>query len=306
MHVRFPEAFKPGNRIELLFGGGEAFPAMLAAIAGARAQVHLETYSLYDDRTGLRFAEALRERARAGVRVRLIFDSIGSFGLDDAFLDPLRGDGVELLEYHPIAPWRSRWGLNRRNHKKLLIVDDEVGFIGGINLGDLYAPLEDGGGGWYDMHSRCVGPVVADLARSFRRTWIGAGGESFEPPRQAPGAQVESGCLARMIDNYNMGERSRMRSAYIHAIRHAGTRISLMNPYFIPDRGLRRAFRLAARRRVAIRIIVPAHSDVRVVQLASPAPVRTLVASWGAHLRMALAHDARQARGDRFGLVHDR
>jgi cardiolipin synthase len=199
----------------------------------------------------------------------VLFDSIGSYGLTEDFLAPLRRDGVELLEFHPIAPWRTRWGLNRRNHKKLLIVDDEIGFIGGINIGDVYAPLEDGGGGWFDVHSVCVGPVVADLARSFRRTWIAAGGDHFELANPAAEREPEAGSLARAIDNYGLGERSRMRAAYVFAIRNAGARISLMNPYFIPDRGLRRAFRLAARRGVAVRIIVPAHSDVRVVQLAS-------------------------------------
>jgi len=269
VYVRFPEAFRPGNRIEPLFGGGEAFPAMLAAIAAARRRVHMETYTWYDDQTGRRFAEVLRKRARAGVHVRVLFDSIGSYGLTEDFLAPLRRDGVQLIEFHPIVPWRARWGLNRRDHKKLLIVDDEVGFIGGINIGDVYAPLEHGGGGWFDMHSRCIGPVVADLARSFRRTWIAAGGEAFEPAKPADAPEPEAGSLARAIDNYRMGERSRMRAAYIFAIRNAGARISLMNPYFLPDRGLRRAFRLAMRRRVAVRIIVPAHSDVRVVQLAS-------------------------------------
>ena len=275
VHVRFPEAFRPGNRIEPLFGGGEAFPAMLEEIAAARRRVHLEIYTWYDDQTGKRFAQVLRERARAGVRVRVLYDSIGSYGLTEDFLAPLRADGVRLIEFHPIAPWRPRWGLNRRNHKKLLVVDDGVAFIGGINIGDVYAPLEHGGGGWFDVHSRCVGPVVADLARSFRRTWIEAGGDAFEPAKPAPppepGAESEprAGSLARVIDNYRMGERSRMRAAYLFAIRNAGARISLMNPYFIPDRGLRKAFRLAVRRRVEVRIIVPAHSDVRVVQLAS-------------------------------------
>ena len=114
--------------------------------------MHLETYLLRSDRTGRRFQRALIERARAGVSVRLIFDALGSFDLESAYVGELRAAGVEVVEYHPIAPWRQRWGLNRRNHQKLLVVDGEVAFVGGTNIGDEYAPEPEGGG------SRCRRP----------------------------------------------------------------------------------------------------------------------------------------------------
>lgn len=262
-----PEKLRPGCRVDLLHGGGETFPAMLAAIAGARRQVHLETYTLRSDRTGLRFQEALIERARAGVAVRVIYDSLGSYGLDPGFLAELGAAGVEWAEYHPLAPWRQRRGLNRRDHQKILVVDGEVAFVGGTNIGDEYAP-EPEGGGWHDMHARVEGPVVGELGRLFRRTWLRSGGASFRDPVVDPG-EVNGDALAHTIDNHGLIRRGRMHRAYRHAIRAAERSILIMNAYFIPSRSLRRALRAAARRGVRVEVIVPARSDVAMARFAS-------------------------------------
>lgn len=270
-YVHRPQALRPGNRIVPLRGGEEAYPAMLSAIAGAREYVHLETYILRADRIGTRFQQALIDRARAGVKVRLIFDSAGSFGLPDTYVQELTAAGVEVIEFHPLAPWRQRWAYNQRDHKKILVVDCRLGFIGGINIGDEYVPIEEGGAGWFDMHARVEGPVVEDLDRLFHRTWHGAGGEPFteRTPTQPHRTGKDAGCLALTIDNTGLRNRSRKRAAYLHAIRASYSAISLMNSYFIPDQGLRRAFYRAVTRGVVVRIIVPSQSDVRVVLLAS-------------------------------------
>ncbi len=270
-HFIRPEALRPGCRVDLLHGGGETYSAMLAAIAGARRCVHLETYTLRSDHTGRRFREALIERVRAGVSVRVIFDSLGSLGIDAAYLRSLEDAGVALVEFHPIAPWRQRWGINRRDHQKILVVDDEVAFVGGTNIGDEYAP-EPEGGGWYDVHVRVEGPVVGDLARLFRRTWSRQGGAPFsEPVRDLRPLEASEGgtALARTIDNYGLRDRGRMHRAYRFAIDRARHSVSIMNAYFIPKRGLRRSLKRAARRGVSVRVIVPARSDVALAQFAS-------------------------------------
>jgi cardiolipin synthase len=270
-YILRPEMLRPGCRVDLLHGGGETFPAMLAAIAGARRYVHLETYILRSDRTGRRFQEALIERARAGVSVRLIFDSFGSLGIDAAYVRALEEAGVGVIEFHPIAPWRQRWGVNRRDHHKLLVVDGEVAFIGGTNIGDEYAPAPEGGG-WHDMHARVEGPVVGDVARLFRRTWRRTGGEPIaKPVTDPPPLAEESGGTGRAhtIDNYGLRHRMRMYRAYRFAIHGALRSVSIMNAYFIPGRNLRRALKRAVRRGVSVRVIVPAHSDVALAQLAS-------------------------------------
>ncbi|HTF88054.1 MAG TPA: phospholipase D-like domain-containing protein [Planctomycetota bacterium] len=268
-YVHRKERLRADNHIDPLCCGGEAFPAMLEAIAGATRYVHLETYIYRNDDTGRRFQAAMIERAKAGVRVRLLYDALGSFELPESFVAELRAGGVHVGEFHPIAPWRDRYGFNQRDHMKILVVDGRVGFTGGINIGDEYMSLEQGGGGWYDMHARVQGSIVSDLDQLFASTWARATGESVElAPRSHEKAPLPH-MLATVIDNFGIRNRSRKRIAYLHAIRAAKKRISIMNAYFIPDRGMRRALRRAVSRGVLVELIVPGVSDVEVVLLAS-------------------------------------
>lgn len=270
-YVTRAERIRPYNRVRLLRSGLETFPAMLSAIRRARRSVHLEMYILRADSVGQEFQKALIDAALAGVRVRLLYDAVGSFGLPDWYVDELRAVGVEVVQYAPIAPWRPRWGLNRRDHQKVLVVDDEVAYTGGINLGEEYCPVEWGGGGWFDVNAEIDGPAVHDLAANFRRTWIGAGGAPFPAPALHPRVPktAEHTVPAQVISNVRLRSRSHMRHAYIHAIAKAERAICIVNAYFIPDHGLRRAFMRAARRGVEVRVIVPSVSDVRAVYWAS-------------------------------------
>lgn len=265
------ERLRAYNCVTPLVGGGDAYPAMLEEIRTARRRVHLEMYILKDDEIGRQFQAAFIERAKTGVEVRVLYDGLGSFALPSRYVDELLQAGVEVQVFHPVAPWRSRWGLNNRDHQKILIVDDEVGFCGGLNVGDEYRPVEQGGGGWHDMHARLEGPAVFDLSRVFRETWIKAGGAPFpEPELAAPRPdRARHTALVQVISNERLLKRSRMRFAYLHAIRRAEKSIHLTNAYFIPDRGLRSAFARAVRRGVDVRVIVPSTSDVRAVYHAS-------------------------------------
>ena len=156
-----------GNSCKLLRDGDEAFPALLAAIARAQREVLLETYIIHGDRSSLAFCAALAERARAGVRVHFMYDSVGSYDLPLDVVRELREAGVHVLEYAPYAPWRPRWGINRRNHRKTCVVDGAVAFTGGINIGDENLPAALGGGGWHDLHVRIEGPVAYQCGRMF-------------------------------------------------------------------------------------------------------------------------------------------
>jgi cardiolipin synthase len=159
--------------------------------------------------------------------------------------------------------------MNQRDHMKILVVDGEVGFTGGMNVGDEYAPLEEGGGGWYDMEVCVRGPVVSELDTLFARSWGQATGETVarleDRVPDAPPPHV----MAAVIDNFGVRNRSRKRIAYLHAIRASQTSVCLMSAYFIPDRGLRRSLRAAARRGVQVDVVVPSVSDVGVVLAAS-------------------------------------
>lgn len=256
--------------VTVLAEGGETFPAMLAAIAAAQESVCLETYILAGDLTGDRFKVALMERARAGVAVRLIYDAVGSFGLSAAWLADLREVGCEIIDFNPIAPWRRRFRLSHRDHRKILVVDNAVAFTGGLNIANDYASVADGGVGWHDMHCRVTGPIVYDLARMFRRTWLRAGGKRYAPIPPTANAKPGTGTsFVRLIDNTQRRRRASIRRAYLHVLRAAQQHVLIENAYFIPDRGLRRAMTRAAYRGVDVRVIVPGRSDVRLIEWAS-------------------------------------
>ncbi len=271
-----PQRLRPGTEARLLRGGAEAYPAMIAAIEGAQKQILLETYIFSDDSTGRKFAALMVQRARQGVDVRIIYDSIGSFSTDDDWFDALRADGLHLLEYHPAAPWRARWNLSRRDHRKILVVDDVVAFTGGLNIGDDYACTEDGGRGWHDMHCELRGPVVLDASRLFRKTWISKGGSHYPAPARADHVAAPDGMLAMVLGNGEIHRRGVIRRAYIKAINAARARVCIENAYFLPDRPVRRALARAVRRGVNVEVIVPSTSDIRAVQYAGMYAMRSV------------------------------
>jgi cardiolipin synthase len=276
-YARSAVRWRIGCEVLVLRDGGETFGAMLAAISTAKDSVCLETYILAADHTGDRFKLALIERARAGVKVRLIYDAVGSFGLPDSWLDDLRRVGVEVIDFNPISPWRARFRLSHRDHRKILVVDNAIAFTGGLNIANDYASVADGGLGWHDMHCQVRGPIVLDLARLFRRNWIRAGGTIYPPtpvPSQARGAGGTS--FARMLENTARRQRASIRRAYLHVIRSAKSAVLIHNAYFLPDRGLRRALIRAVARGVDTEVIVPGHSDVRLIEWASLYVLRRL------------------------------
>lgn len=300
IEVSLPKALRPYARsllrwradceITVLRDGAETYPAMLAALAVAQRTICLETYILAADRTGDRFKAVLIERARAGVEVRVIYDAVGSFGLPGGWVDDLRDAGCRVIAFNPIAQWRRRFGLSHRDHRKIIVVDDEVAFTGGLNISNDYASVEDGGEGWHDMHCRVTGSIVLDLARMFRRSWLRGGGATYPSPRPparpSPRAapQLPAGAdapparasYARLIDNTRRRARATTRRAYLHVLRAARKAVLIQNAYFVPDRGLRRAMTRAVRRGVEVSVMVPGRSDVRIIEWASLYVLRRL------------------------------
>jgi cardiolipin synthase len=281
VHARFV----PGNRVQLLKDGREAFPAMLDAIAQARRQILLEMYWFGSDRVGRRFAAALTQASQRGVEVGVIYDSVGSITADPAMFGELEQQGVHLLEYHPVAPWRRRFQfsftrLSRRDHRKILVVDGNIGFTGGINLADQWAPLEEEGGAWRDDMMRIEGPAVEGLSRCFHRVWrrhdlpplsrIEAG-----PPRPGDDKLLP----VRILGERYFRHRHEIARDYASRLYAAKERVYIANSYFVPDASVRRALVRAARRGVDVRVIVPAHSDVEAVKFAGRAQYGKLLAA---------------------------
>ena len=276
-YARSPMRWRAGCEVTVLRDGGQTYGAMLEALRAARVSIVFETYILAADHTGDRFKEVLVERARAGVAVRIIYDAVGSFGLSNGFVAELRAAGCEVIDFNPIAPWRRKMRLSHRDHRKVIVVDNQVGFTGGLNIADDYAAVEDGGVGWHDMHCRVHGPIVLDLARMFRRTWLRCGGSRYPAVTPPPGATGTGGnAFVRLLDNTLRRSRSTVRRAYTHVIKAARHSVLIQNAYFLPDRGIRRVLVRAAKRGVDVRIVIPGNNDVRMLGWASMYVARAL------------------------------
>ncbi|MEM9729985.1 MAG: phospholipase D-like domain-containing protein [Myxococcota bacterium] len=251
----------------LLRDGEQAFPAMLEAIRAATREVLLEMYWFGSDKIGRRFAEVLSERAEAGVRVRVIYDAVGSLQSDSRMFAKMRAAGCEVEQHNPIAPWRARFRIgviNNRDHRKLLVVDRRVGFTGGVNLGDPWAPLRDGGEGWRDDTIRIEGPAVEQMRAIFMHSWrhiVDPGLESAPSVAPPPSAPMPSGSGVRVLANHFYRERRAIRRAYLRRIARAERTVYITNSYFIPDARIRRVLRQAAQRGVDVRVMIPGKSD---------------------------------------------
>lgn len=278
-YARSVQRWRPGCDVVVLRDGHDTYPAMLEALRGAKRSISLETYILASDETGDRFKEVLIDRAKAGVAVRVIYDAVGSFALSNAYVAQLREAGVQVLDFNPIAPWRRKFRLSHRDHRKIIVVDDEVAFTGGLNIGNDYASEADGGAGWHDMHCRVTGAIVIDLARMFRRTWLRAGGEYYKPlPPAGNFSSTSTGSsFVRLLDNTRRRQRATVRRAFTHVIRAAHKAVWIQNAYFLPDRGLRRALATAVRRGVDVQVMVPGRSDVRMIEWATLYAMRPLI-----------------------------
>jgi cardiolipin synthase len=254
------------NRVRLLHNGDEYFPAMLEAIRGAEREILLEMYWFGSDRTGRRFAEALCERAKAGVCVRVTYDAVGSIEASTSMFDEMLRAGVEVHEFNPIAPWRVRFSfgrINQRDHRKLLVVDARIGIAGGLNLGDPWAPKHEGGDGFRDDAIEVVGSAAQELRALFYRTFPKRPSVVF-PPEALDGETAVS-----VLANDHWEERRDIYDGYLNAIARATREIIITNSYFIPAARVRRALARAVQRGVRVRVLVPRDSDVRLTQLAS-------------------------------------
>jgi cardiolipin synthase A/B len=254
------------NRVRLLHDGLEALPAMLTAISSAREEVLLEMYWFGSDRTGRRFAEALMERARAGVCVRVTYDAIGSLEAGTAMFDEMRAAGVEVHEFNPIAPWRRRFSfarINQRDHRKLLVIDGMCALTGGFNLGDPWAPKAEGGQGFHDDGVEVIGSAALELRWLFYRTF------PAPPIALSPRTPPEGASEVTVLASDLHAERRDIYDSYINAIARATRDIVITNSYFIPAGRVRRALARAVARSVRVRVLMPRDTDVKLAQLAS-------------------------------------
>ena len=258
-----------GNKVKELLNGEQIFPAMLQAIRGAKHTITFETYIYWSGDIGQEFADALAERARAGVKVHVLLDWLGSGKADDALLEKMRSAGVALRKFHK-PRWYNLARLNNRTHRKLLVVDGKTGFTGGVGI----APKWTGGGQdpdhWRDTHFRVEGPVISQMQATFMDNWLKVTGEVLHGEIYFPTIAVAGTSPAQMFSSSPSGGSESMELMYHLGVTAAARTIDLSMAYFVPDELSSQVLISALRRGVRVRLITPGkHTDTEIVRSAS-------------------------------------
>jgi len=245
-----------GNRFEALYNGDSIFPPMLAAIRSARQSITFETYIYWSGDIGQAFADALSERARAGVPVHVLLDWVGSAKVDEEFLKEMEGAGVQIRKFHKPS-WYDIARMNNRTHRKILVIDGKVGFTGGVGIAPVWTGDAQDAEHWRDSHFKVEGPVVAQMQAVFMDNWIKVSGDVLHGSRYFPPIEKAGDGRAQMFSSSPSGGSESMHLMYLLSIAAAERTIDLSSAYFVPDDLTVAALVAAMKRGVRLRIITP-------------------------------------------------
>ena len=275
-----------GNKVDLLIDEPSTYAAMLSAIENAKDHINMETYIFEDDEVGQQFAAILIAKQQSGVQVNLIVDSAGSFDTPKAFFSMLKDNGINVLEFNPINPLDKRkdWEWNQRDHRKLLIVDGKIAFVGGINISSVYSSGSFDGSfkrsskkskegensiPWRDTHLQLAGPVVAEFQKMFTETWQQQKGDPLAAKDYFPALTNQGDEIVRAIGSSPDEAYSQIYATLLSAINSAETQVFLTNAYFVPDPQLLDALKDAVKRGADVRLLLPEKTDSSLVFYAS-------------------------------------
>lgn len=258
-----------GNKVELIVDGDDCFNQFTNAIKQAKKSINLETYIFASDEVGWKIAELLVEKSKEGIEVNVIYDAVGSIKTTSQLFTHLKKNGVEVLEYHPLIPWRKYWNITFRDHRKILVIDGQIAFVGGINISNHSAGDSFNGGNWRDTHLRIEGPAVRDIQFFFLENWYRNGGAILDNQLHFTDISTEGKLLLMVLCTKSRRKIKPINESYLSAIKHARHSIYITNAYFIPDAKIYRALVHAAERGVDVKLILPGKTDVPVVKYAS-------------------------------------
>ena len=268
------QQFMDGNQVTELVNGVQIFPSMLDAIRGAKETINFETYIYWSGEIGKVFAEALSERARAGVEVNVLLDWLGTKKLDEQLVEEMRKSGAKVEKYHPLR-WFSPSRVNHRTHRKLLIVDGRIGFTGGVGIADEWTGDADSREHWRDNHYRVEGPVVASLQGAFMDNWMKTQSKVLHDHRYFPKMNGAGNMPAQIVKSSPREGNESVRLMYMLALAAARERIMMSSAYFVPDHNTMKELTDARRRGVQVQIIMPGEDiDYPIVRNAS-------ISRWG-------------------------
>lgn len=259
-----------GNAVRLFFDAGPKYAALKEAIRSAQSHVHLEYYIFNADGTGTEIRDLLAERAAAGVEVRVLYDGVGSVGTyRSGFFDELISAGGEVGVFLPPRFAKIIERVNFRNHRKIAIIDGQVGFVGGMNIGDEYLGLDPEAGTWRDAHLRIQGPAVAALQRTFLTDWMFTTRRQVADESYFPEISRVGEALAQVVVSGPDCRWPTIQQLYFQAIAAADDEIFIATPYFVPDRSVLAALETAALRGVDVRVMVPKKAGLHIVTSAA-------------------------------------
>lgn len=264
------QAHQPGftknNKIDLLIDAEAAYPAMLDAIEAAQEYILFQFYIFRPDSAGMKFIEALMRKARQGVRVYFMCDKIGT-RLKSSLIRELEAAGIEVNIFYSTKKWHSLFQINFRNHRKVVVVDGKVSFIGGINIGDDYLGLRKNIGPWRDTHVCLEGPSALAAQFSFLKDWHWTSGRVLDLHWREQDLRTESKVL--VLHTGPSDEHEACLLTYLDLVNAAQERVWIANPYFVPPQSMQDALILACARGLDVRILAPSYSDNPLLQLAS-------------------------------------
>jgi cardiolipin synthase len=250
------------NQIDLLIDGTDTFPAMLDAISEAKRYINMEFYRFESDDLGTMFCEALMKQAEKGIKVRIIYDDVGSWSLNNKIIDKMRANGIEIFPFMPVRfPWLTN-KINFRNHRKILVVDGIKGFVGGLNIADKYLHGIKGIGKWRDTHLVIKGEAVATLNSVFMVDWYFVSDILLsDEPGHFNFEKVPDRCWIQMASSGPDSDWANIMQVYFSAFATARKSIYISTPYFSPDESILNAMKTASLSGVDVQIILPDKSD---------------------------------------------
>jgi len=268
MESVLPPATLGGNKITALINGDGYFPAMLEVISSAKHTITFETFIYWQGEIGRRFAEVLCERARAGVKVHILLDWLGSKKLDQDSIQKMKDAGVEVERYHPLR-WYNLRRMNNRTHRKLLVVDGKIGFTGGVGIADVWTGNGQDPEHWRDSHFKIEGPVVAQCQAAFMDNRLKTRSHVLFEKEYFPALQAVGDCRAQLFMSSASEGSESARLMYLMSIASAARSIRIASAYFVPDDLSVQTLAEARGRGVTVEIIVPGeHTDTQLTRRA--------------------------------------
>ena len=287
-NLRLPERQKPlidlfvnqnlalpfkDNKVEIYTNGYEFFPALLAAIHEAKSHIHLDMYIFVDDALGYLISDALIAKSREGVEVRVIYDDVGCWNVSHDFFERMREEGIEVVSFLPVRFPSFTSKVNYRNHRKIIVIDGRIGFIGGMNIALRYVK-GTGGHAWRDTMLKVTGGAVAALQRAFLVDWYFVDRTLLSDRKFYPHAELENDCLAQVVTSGPVTPYPEIMQGFVRIIMGARRYLYLETPYFLPNESVLFALKTIAMAGVDVRVLCPRYSDARFVEWASRSYLR--------------------------------